>query len=56
MERKEFLFQKEILTSFFNRTIKLIIKNYSDIQKEISENKLPTKNDMIKRITNIIDN
>tara|TARA_B100000242_G_scaffold288938_1_gene257892 strand:- start:910 stop:1920 length:1011 start_codon:yes stop_codon:yes gene_type:complete len=53
---KKGIFVSERDLDSLNRTIKLIIKNYSDIQKEISENKLPTKNDMIKQITNIIDN
>ena len=37
-------------------TVNFIIKNYEKIQKEMEENKLPTKKSMIKQISNIIDN
>tara|TARA_Y100000741_G_scaffold352671_1_gene325021 strand:- start:214 stop:1224 length:1011 start_codon:yes stop_codon:yes gene_type:complete len=37
-------------------TVNYIIKNYKKIQKEMDENKLPTKKSMIRQISNIIDN
>tara|TARA_X000001036_G_scaffold296215_1_gene275367 strand:- start:1030 stop:1641 length:612 start_codon:yes stop_codon:yes gene_type:complete len=37
-------------------TVNYIIENYIKIQKEMDENKLPTKKSMIRQISNIIDN
>ena len=37
-------------------TTNYIIENYKKIQKEMNENKLPTKESMIRQISNIIGN
>ncbi len=55
VNEKKGIFVTERNVDSLNKTIKFIIKNYSDIQKEIGENQLPTKDDMIKQITNIIN-
>jgi len=36
------------------KTVKFIIQNYSDIQKDIDQNKFPLEEDMFKQISNII--
>ncbi|MDA8618567.1 glycosyltransferase [Candidatus Pelagibacter bacterium] len=38
------------------KTIKFIIQNYPDIQKEIDKNKFPLEEDMFKQISNVIKN
>ena len=38
------------------KTIKFIIQNYPDIQKEIDQNKFPLEEDMFKQISNVIKN
>ena len=40
--------------SSLSETAKYIIKNYYEIQKNIAKNKLPTKKDMLKQISNIV--
>ena len=40
----------------FTETAKNIIENYGDIQKEMDKNVLPTKKNMIKQISDIIEN
>ena len=37
-----------------SKTVKFIIQNYSDIQKDIDQNKFPLEEDMFKQISNII--
>jgi glycosyltransferase involved in cell wall biosynthesis len=39
----------------FSETAKNIIDNYGDIQKEMEKNVLPTKKNMIKQISDIIE-
>lgn len=39
----------------FSGTTKYIINNYSKIQKDIEKNKLPTRDDFLKNISNIIE-
>ena len=39
----------------FTETAKNIIENYGDIQKEMEKNVLPTKKNMIKQISDIIE-
>ena len=38
----------------FSKTVKYVMQNYQDIQKEIEKNKLPTQEDFFKKISNII--
>ena len=38
----------------FSKTVKYVMQNYKDIQKEIEKNKLPTQEDFFKKISNII--
>ena len=40
----------------FEETVNFIVKNYEKIQLDIAENKLPTKDSMIRQISNIINN
>ena len=40
----------------FEETVNFIVKNYEKIQLDITENKLPTKDSMIRQISNIINN
>ena len=37
------------------KTIKLIMQNYYDIQKEIDQNKFPLEEDMFKQIAGVIN-
>ena len=52
--KKGIFVSKRDLSSFSN-TSKYIIDHYKEIQKEIEENKLPTKKNMIKQISDIIN-
>ena len=38
----------------FEETVNFVVKNYEKIQLDIAENKLPTKDSMIRQISNII--
>ena len=38
----------------FSDTVKYVMQNYYEIQKNIEENELPTKKDMLKKISNIV--
>ena len=38
----------------FSETVKYIMQNYYEIQGTIGQNKLPTKNDMLKKISDIV--
>ena len=40
----------------FEETVNFIVKNYEKIQQDIAENELPTKDSMIRQISNIINN
>tara|TARA_X000001036_G_scaffold439126_1_gene489047 strand:- start:4634 stop:5647 length:1014 start_codon:yes stop_codon:yes gene_type:complete len=40
----------------FEETVNYVVQNYEKIQKDIGENKLPTKDSMIRQISNIISN
>ena len=54
-EKRGIFIAKRELNSL--RTIvNYIIENYAKIQKEMDENKLPTKKSMIRQISNIINN
>ena len=41
--------------SRYNDVAKYILDNYQEIQKKMEKNVLPTKDDMIKQISNIIN-
>ena len=38
----------------FSKTVKYVMQNYYEIQKSIEKNKLPTKKDMLKKISDIV--
>ena len=38
----------------FSETVNYVMQNYYNIQKSIEKNKLPTKNDMLKKISDIV--
>ena len=42
--------------SSFEKTVNDIIKNYKKVQEDIRNNKLPTKESMLRQISNIIGN
>jgi hypothetical protein len=42
--------------SSFEKTVNDIIKNYNKVQEDIRNNKLPTKESMLRQISNIIGN
>ena len=51
--KKGIFISKRDINSFLE-TAKYITHNYHEIQKQISKNKLPTKKDMLKQISNIV--
>ena len=50
------IFVSERNIESLTKTIKFIMQNYYDIQKEIEENKFPLEEDMFKQISEIINN
>ena len=52
---KKGIFVSKIDQKSFAETAKNIIVNYRDIQKEMEKNVLPTKKNMIKQISDIIE-
>jgi len=51
--KKGIFVSKRDINSFLE-TVKYITQNYHEIQKQIEKNKLPTKKDMLKQISNIV--
>ena len=52
-DRKGVFVSKRDIDSFI-QTTNYIIQNYKEIQKNMEKNKLPTKKDMLKQISDII--
>ena len=52
-DRKGVFVSKRDIDSF-TQTTNYIIQNYKEIQKNMEKNKLPTKKDMLKQISDII--
>ena len=48
-----FVSKRDIIS--FSKTAEYIMQNYTEIQKNISKNKLPTKKNMLKQISDIIN-
>ena len=51
---KKGIFIAERNSKSFLKTINHIQENYNDIQQEIKKNRLPTKNEFLKRFSEII--
>jgi len=52
---KKGIFVSKRDTISFSKTAEYIMQNYAEIQKNISKNKLPTKKNMLKQISDIIN-
>jgi len=54
IQNREGIFISKRNSESFLETINFIMKNYKNIQKKMSENKLPTKKDFISQMSNIL--
>ena len=56
VQNKKGIFISQRNTDSFLKTAKYIIENYAEVQKNMEKNNLPTKESMLKQISNIINN
>ena len=55
IQNKKGIFVSKRDTTSLSETIKKVMENYSSIQKDMLKNKLPTKEEFIKQMSNILN-